>query len=239
METLLMILTVLAFLAFVVGMINPNIVLFGKLSRKRGTVALLYLGIFFVTSIVAAQLYPNSAEPSQTDSTVTPFTDSTPLDNPDRSTEQHNQDASAAQSTEQNTTEEETGIGKSVEVGHFIYTVNGVQFRKTIGDEYFGETADGIFLLVNLTIQNISDQTRTLDNSCFSLTDKDGVKFEYSTTGEMALIGTGQKTLFLKDVQPKINTKGVLVFEVPERTEYYLHLAGNFWGTKSAKVLLK
>ncbi|EXZ62253.1 hypothetical protein M107_3596, partial [Bacteroides fragilis str. 3725 D9(v)] len=36
-----------------------------------------------------------------------------------------------------------------------------------------------------------------------------------------------------------VTTKGTLVYEVPMKGEYYLHLAGDFWGTNSVRVLLK
>ena len=100
------------------------------------------------------------------------------------------------------------------------------------------ETADGIYLLVDLSLKNIDNESHMLDNSFFSITDLDGNKYEYSTNGSTALEMSGGKTLFLKQCQPNIATRGILIFEVPQKDKYYLHLVGSFWGTKSVRVLL-
>ena len=213
METICMLIFFLSFLAFVVGMFNPQNV---KL-KSRGKVALVYLGVCLVAVVIAS-----SFNESETGNSVSQR-ERTSVSMEDADQEQ----------------EAEGSIGKPVEVGHFIYTVQSVSFRKSIGDEWFGETADGVYLLVNLTIKNISGETRTLDGSLFSVTDRDGVKYESSVEATTALEMSGAKTLFLKKCQPNITTKGVLVFEVPQRDEYYLHLLGNFWGSSSVRVLLK
>lgn len=217
-----MIIFVLAFLGFVVGMIKPQTVGF----KSRGKVALVYLGVSLASAIIGGSLMED-----------TPQTATNPSS--DRAEIKQTEQTETPVETSPQEKEEESSIGKPVEVGHFVYTVQKVSFRKTIGDDFMEETADGIYMVVDLTIKNIGDETHTLDGSFFSVTDKEGVEYEYSITGSTALEMSGAKTLFLKECQPNITTKGVLVFEVPERGEYYLHLLGNFWGTRSTKILLK
>lgn len=223
METILMLISLLALLAFIVGMFSPETVK----CKSRGKVALIYLGIFFIFATIGSSLYPVE------DETVTPHATS-------QAAEQVANNSETQQvSQEQEEQPVESSIGTPIEIGHFVYTVQSVQFRKTVGNSFFGETADGIYLIVNLSIKNISKETRTLDGSLFAVTDKSGVKYEYSVDASTALELSGSKTLFLKDCQPNITTKGVLAFEVPQKDEYYLHLVGSFWGSKSARVLLK
>jgi len=136
-------------------------------------------------------------------------------------------------------TEQVGQVGKPIETGYFVYSVDGFEFRKSIGGSYYRQTADGVYLLVSLTLKNISKETRILDGSAFYVTDASGVKYENNTTATTALEMTDVKTLFLKQCQPNIPTKGVLAFEVPDKGAYYIHLAGNFWGGKSVKVLLQ
>ena len=208
METILMLIAFVSFVAFIVGMFNPKTV---KCS-SRGKVALIFVSLFFVSAIISGQL---SDDP-----------DGIPGEN------KANDNESASQ------TPQEITVGTPVQIGNFAYQVNDFSFRKSIGNEFMRETADGIYLLVDLSIKNIDDESHTLDNSLFSITDLNGNKYEYSTNASTALEMSGYKTLFLKQCQPNIVTRGVLVFEVPQKDKYYLHLVGSFWGTKSVRVLL-
>lgn len=221
-----------SFIVFIAGMIKPNVVLRFMKSPNRVHVFLFSSAIGIISIIlmliVSTIDLSNNNALTNNNSNNTANSIQTPVENDKQSQESDN-----------NNKEEDTSIGKEVSVGHFSYTVNSLKFTKSVGDEFFGETADGIYLLINLSIRNTSDETRTLDNSCFYLTDANGVKFEYAIDASTAIELSGYKTLFLKDCQPRIKTNGVLIFEVPEKDVYYLHLAGNFWGTKSARIILK
>lgn len=131
-----------------------------------------------------------------------------------------------------------TKIGDQIEVGNFSYLVNNAKFAKTIGDDFAKETADGIFLIISVTFRNNDNEEHTLDNSFFKLTDENGTKFDSSTEGETALEMSGQETLFLKQCNPHITKSGLLIFEVPEKKVYDLHLSGGFWSGKTAVVKL-
>ena len=143
--------------------------------------------------------------------------------------------------TEQKSKESITAkIGDEITVGHFVYRVNNIQYKKTIGNEFASETADGVFLIINISIKNQSKETRTLDGSMFKLVDSDDIVFEHSNKGSTALMMVDMETLFLKECQPKIQTSGYLVFEVPNRTDkYLLQLSGGFWSGATASVVLQ
>ena len=49
---------------------------------------------------------------------------------------------------------------------------------------------------------------------------------------------SGKETLFFKQCNPHITKSGFLVFEVPEKKVYDLHLSGGFWNGKTAVVKL-
>ena len=72
----------------------------------------------------------------------------------------------------------------------------------------------------------------------FKLTDQDDTEFESSTEGTTAFEMSGKQTLFLKQCNPKIQKRGYLIFEVPEKGIYDLHLSGRFWSGKEAVVKL-
>lgn len=220
MENLFFILALLSLLAFIIGMIKPKFVVPFKQKQNRGMVALMYIGLFIIFASVGSQLSPTS-ESSLASNNID--TDNNTLETDNQSKE----------------IEEVSSIGKEIQIGHFVYTINKVNFKKTVGDEFVEETADGIYLLIEVSIKNISEETRTLDGSFFYVTDKDNMKYEYSTNGSTTLEMSGIKTVFLKECQPRITSKGTLIFEVPERGEYYLHLVGSMWGANSVRVLLK
>lgn len=235
-----MILALLALIALIVGMFRPQTVK----CRSRGWVALIYISAFFVFLIVGGLLLPES-ETSEQEKTNSENAEIVQPANSNYSAgsiakgEKPSLKKTNTKKSDLYAEEEESVVGQAVEVGHFVYVVTGVSFRKSIGNEFFGETADGVYLLINLSIKNISKETRMLDNSLFTLTDKNRMKYEYAVSASTALELSGYKTLFLKECQPNIVTKGFLVFEVPHPDEYYLHLVGNFWGGKSKKILLK
>lgn len=129
-------------------------------------------------------------------------------------------------------------IGDVIEVGNFVYRIDGIKFKKSLGNEFTNETADGIFLLISMSIKNISKESRTLNNSMFKLTDSQGAEYESSSRGTTALEMSGSNTLFLKQCQPNITTSGLLVFEVPSKDVYDLKLSGGFWSGKTASVKL-
>jgi hypothetical protein len=129
-------------------------------------------------------------------------------------------------------------IGEQIEVGKFSYVINDIKFAKTVGNELAQETADGIFLIINLKFRNNDNKERMLDNSLFKLTDKNGTEFESSNEGSGALEMSGMQTLFLKQCNPKIEKSGFLIFEVPTQDIYDLHLSDGNWSGKTEKVKL-
>lgn len=49
---------------------------------------------------------------------------------------------------------------------------------------------------------------------------------------------SGKETLFLKQCNPQITKSGLLIFEVPDKKAYDLHLSGGFWNGKTTVVKL-
>jgi len=132
----------------------------------------------------------------------------------------------------------EKKIGDEISVDNFNYRVNWIKYRKNIGNEYSNQKADGIYLIVDLSLVNVDKQEHTLDNSLFKLTDEQGKEYDSSTDGTTALEMNGSKTLFLKQCNPNIQKEGLLCFEVPEKGIYNLHLSGGFWSGTTAVVKL-
>lgn len=106
------------------------------------------------------------------------------------------------------------GIGSPVRDGKFQFTVTKVKGGvKQVGDQYLNEKAQGQFVMVSVTIENIGDEPRTFDSSSQRLFDAAGK--EYSADGE-AGIYLEESNSFLNEINPGNTVKGVLVFDVPK-----------------------
>lgn len=232
MGTIFILIAIFSLVAFVVGMFSPKTVLPQKWGQTRGKVALIYISAFFLSAIIGSAI-----DPVETEETTSPSASTQAASDGESTT---TTETSAEQSIPNKPQSEDiSSVGKAIEIGHFVYTINSFRFKKTLGNEFFGETADGIYLLVDVTIKNISDETRTLDGSSFIVTDTNGIQYDYSTDGSTAFELSGGKTLFLKQCQPNITTKGTLIFEVPAKGDYYIHLVGSLWGSRTVRVPLK
>lgn len=168
-----------------------------------------------------------------------------PSDTPQSETKESN----AKSDSKVNETETNTSIRsntcfvegtKDIVVEHFTYTISGIKFSKTIGGEFSNSSADGVYLIINLSLINTSNEARTLSNSEFKLFDENNNRFD-TLIDEVWYLGiSGNKTFFEKKCQPNILTYGYLIFEVPEIKEYYLELNGgknNGWPSYVKKII--
>ena len=150
METILRIIAGLAFLAFVVGMINPAVVK----CKSRGKAALIYLGVFIVCVFIgAASMEDNSS-----------------IENPKAETQSANTVA------EETSTEIPVlGIGSVYTMKYSNADVkisfDNVQVKRIPNN--------GINLILYLTIKNNSNDTFFISNCDWKLLDSDKVEIDY------------------------------------------------------------
>lgn len=57
--------------------------------------------------------------------------------------------------TEEKVTKAKHKIGETVKVGDVEYVVNSKSTTKTVGSEYLNKTANGTYLIVNVTVKNV------------------------------------------------------------------------------------
>lgn len=255
MQSLFAFLALASMLGILLGLIKPTLVLHWGAKRTRLR-ALGWYSLFTVVFLVAVGMTPTARDFS------TGFAEGykegmgqQPAEKPQIATAEEAPQAAApapvptpvkaapakAQAPAEAEDKEQTfKVGMEVPVGKLVYTVTSVKFARRLGNSAFNETADGVFLVVGMTILNKDTETRTLDGSMFKIKDAAATEYEHSTRGSTAVELSGGKTLFLKQCQPKIPTKGTLVFEVPDQSQpYLLELSGGFWSGKSAQVALQ
>jgi hypothetical protein len=109
-------------------------------------------------------------------------------------------------------------IGTPVRDGKFQFTVTSVSHAKSVGDtaDGLGDTAQGEYTILHVTVTNISGQPQTLDDSSQYVYDADGRKYDVSTSADIDLNGaSGSNSVFFNTINPGNSVRGELAFDMP------------------------
>ena len=117
----------------------------------------------------------------------------------------------------------------------FSCTLKDFSFRKSFGDSHYGlgSTADGIYLIVNISIKNLSDVPRRFPFNDFYVTDTNGARYTFQDHATYLFRTSSftdwdfEKLDGTRMFQPNVSTRDCMLFEVPQRGEYYLNVAGS------------
>lgn len=116
-------------------------------------------------------------------------------------------------------------IGESFTVGDgeraVRYTVREMAATDEVGGEVLSETADGTFLVVRLSMENVGDESFNVSSNLFQAVNSEGQTFDVDTD---ALTVLGESALVFEQVNPGLSTEGRIVFDVPAG-EYELEVA--------------
>jgi hypothetical protein len=125
-------------------------------------------------------------------------------------------------------------VGDRVVVGDMAYTVNSVKTEKTVGDQYLNGQADGIFVIVDMTIENLGQKSATIDSNYMKIIDSQSREFSSDSKNWIYL----KDNVFLKQVQPGLPSKGEVIFDVPQGIACDLQVTDSIWGTNKALISL-
>jgi hypothetical protein len=120
-------------------------------------------------------------------------------------------DSNDSAGAEQGSQESPAKIGQAVELEGTRYTVTNVKTSDSLGSSFMKEKADGIFVVVNMTIENLKDESKIFVDSAAEFAASDGTT--YTTDSDAAFIA--DDTLILTEMHPDLPTKGTLIFDVP------------------------
>lgn len=105
------------------------------------------------------------------------------------------------------------GIGTPVRDGKFEFTVTAIEPGvPQVGSDAFGQKAQGQFVLVRLTIQNIGAEAQYFDGSSQKAFDAQGR--EFSADGGAAIYLEDSNS-FLNEINPGNTVNGTVVFDMP------------------------
>lgn len=110
------------------------------------------------------------------------------------------------------------GPNGSVRVDALVWKVAGAQTAASLGDTQYGlgANADGVFIVVNLTVTSKKNESATITDEAIQLEAPNGNTYKADSDGTVAAIGQGQEPLFLEDIGPDATLQSKVVFDVPK-----------------------
>lgn len=109
-------------------------------------------------------------------------------------------------------------IGSPVRDGKFQFTIASVSQAKSVGDTAagLGDTAQGEYTILHVSVANIGSQPQTLDDSSQYVYDAAGRKYDVSTSADIDLnSASGSNSVFLNGINPGNTVNGELAFDMP------------------------
>jgi hypothetical protein len=105
------------------------------------------------------------------------------------------------------------GIGTPVRDGKFEFVITGVTHAKSVGGE-FGQTAQGEYTILHITVKNIGNESQLLADSAQHVYDSSGRKYDADSVAGISL--NGNANVFLKEINPGNTVQGQIAFDMPK-----------------------
>jgi hypothetical protein len=123
--------------------------------------------------------------------------------------------------------------GDTVSIGYTSYAVWESHWSTRLSDNQFlNEKPNAMFLFVELTVRNNDNKPRTIPP--FKLIDENGAEYETSSNawGVEGSIG------ILESLNPKVEKRGYIVFDIPTNHQYKLKVSGGYWSSEDTFIEL-
>lgn len=164
----------------------------------------------FMIPLVLAVIVVIASVSSQGSDDATTTADSSSDTGSSATSDIQSQDKSAEEEAKEDAA---AGIGDKVRDGKFQFTVTKVKTGiAQVGDDTFGQKAQGQFVFVYLKVKNIGDEPQTLfgDNQTLYIGGK-----KYSADTEAGIYLEESKS-FIEEINPGNSIDGIVVFDVPK-----------------------
>lgn len=187
----------------------------------------------FVLLIIIGMLVGGEETAEQDNTPETPNAETAQTDTSSESTETKEEPKEEAPAA--------IGIGQVLEVGDAAFTVNNVRTDSKVGNQYLNSTAQGVYLIANVTYQNNGNEATMVDTSFFRLKfgdktyDADSTASLYANSKD-----DGSSTFFAENVNPDLSVTGEVVFDVTQEVAsaqgLQLQVQTGFWGTETGLI---
>ena len=105
-------------------------------------------------------------------------------------------------------------IGQPLSLEGTTYTVTRAMKKKAVGGQFTKTRADGVFVIVNLTLKNEKDKPATIFEDAVRLVGGNGKEYTVDTDAALTFKNS---LLLLQEIQPDLAKKVVAVYDVPPR----------------------
>lgn len=123
--------------------------------------------------------------------------------------------------------------GETVNIGYTSYAVWRSWWSTKLSDnQYMNETPNAAFLFVELTVRNNDKKARTIPP--FKLIDENSAEYDSSNKAWRVK----DSIMMLEELNPSVEKRGVIVFDVPQQHRYKLNASGGFWSGEKAFIEL-
>lgn len=139
---------------------------------------------------------------------------------------------SASAKSPQTSTPDYYSIGDRVVVGDIAYTVTRMYTAQSVGNDMFGDKADGIFIIVDMKLENLGKESMTISSDYVKAIDSQARVFESDSGAWIHL----EDNIFLKQLQPGLPSTGQAIFDVPPGESITLEVTDGLWSSKKALI---
>lgn len=108
---------------------------------------------------------------------------------------------------------EVAAVGDTLSLKGTAYTVNDVETTSSLGSSFTKVKANGVFVVVDLTLENEESEPATILEDNLRLIGGNGSEYTTSTDGAFAI---NDAFVLLEEIQPGVKQSGKLVYDVPE-----------------------
>ena len=123
--------------------------------------------------------------------------------------------------------------GETVNIGYTSYAVWSSWWSSKLSDNQFmDDRPDAMFLFVDLTVRNDDKKARSIPP--FNLIDENGAEYETSSKAWAVEGAIG----VLDSLNPGVQKRGVIVFDVPQNNRYKLKVSGGYWSGDDALIMI-
>jgi hypothetical protein len=109
------------------------------------------------------------------------------------------------------------GIGSKARDGKFQFVVTRISHQKNVGDvaDGLGDTAQGEYTVLHVTVSNIGAQAQDLDDSAQYVYDARGRQFSASSSADIDGNGSNGGGVLFNQINPGDTVHGKIYFDLP------------------------